>query len=570
MHTINGNIIVTIDVERDYGPNWQCPSEISYQNIVTCMPKVLSPLFLEFGIQPTYLVSPEVILEPESCAVIASLQNGEIGAHLHGEYVCPHPKVTSCSGNLGKIFEMQSEYEPEIELAKISNLVELIQQQLGVMPTTFRAGRFGIGHNTGRWLKLLGFQADTSVTPHVHWPTPSGRHDLDFRTFPEIPYRIAENGDIWKSGDSNFLEVPITILAPGKIQGIDGPIWFRPSYHSSKTLTDIVRIVAEEVSNGYNRPLVMMFHSNELQPGASPYTTTQNDVNIYLDKLRYCFEAALQFGFTPCTIKDYYKNFITKHEDCLKNHQEQNLSLKYALNKENENNNIDTNAHCRISIPCDIVDSILDKYNVQPWFKYIYRERCSRWDVVEPCSWIESNIALDAPILSVGCGVGFNLFWLSEHGFKNLYGFDIDFKAIKAGSTLAKGRYPLHLWVDNGISPGALPDTKFTVVELLNWTMLIKKFPYHRVFKTYYQHISPKGFLIIDAIDSAYNEVENNQYLTSDWNKPVLERKKTEYLTRISHDEICLIASKYGFELTAVIDNPQIIPKKVYIFKKIL
>ena len=62
---------------------------------------------------------------------------------------------------------MQGDYPPEIERGKLAALTELFRKRIGYSPTSFRAGRFGIGHDTGRWLFELGYLVDSSVVPHV-------------------------------------------------------------------------------------------------------------------------------------------------------------------------------------------------------------------------------------------------------------------------------------------------------------------------------------------------------------------------------------------------------------------
>ena len=111
-------------------------------------------------------------------------------------------------------------------------------QQFGYQPVSFRAGRFGIGHQTGKWLDELGYKVDTSVTPHITWTSKKGKKFPDFQDFPETPYRVSYEGDIWQTGHSDFLEVPVTIIKSKTLGDTKSnkPNWFSPWYSDKKTL----------------------------------------------------------------------------------------------------------------------------------------------------------------------------------------------------------------------------------------------------------------------------------------------------------------------------------------------
>lgn len=308
-------IIVTIDTECDKSRDWRTSSPLTFRGVKEAVPNVLQPLFSEFGIRPTYPLSPEVICNPECCSVSREINNAELGAHLHGDYIVPQIKSWNFAGSLTD--DMQWEYSPGLERTKLETLTELFIQQFGFRPTSFRAGRYGISNYTGKWLQELGYLVDTSVTPHLIWTSRNGRTFPNFKNAPELPYRIGANGDIWKIGKSHLLEVPMTILKTPKINSStqNEAIWFRPWSSDAETMCNVIKYVAtQSILEGRGRPLVMMFHNVELVPGASPRLQTDSDVIRYLDILKRTFELAEKMEITSYTLSEYYHKFFQEAE----------------------------------------------------------------------------------------------------------------------------------------------------------------------------------------------------------------------------------------------------------------
>lgn len=304
-------LLVTIDVECDKSPSWHTAVPLRFRGVTEAIPGLLQPLFARYGIRPTYLLSPEVLADDECVAVLRGLRDVELGTHLHGEYVGPPPEIDPPDESV--TLAMQGDYPPEIERAKLRTLTDRFRERMGYAPTAFRAGRFGIGRHSGRWLYELGYRVDSSVVPHVCLRNPAGQPRPDFRACPERPYRAGPDHDLFTPGASPLLEVPITVLAadvlpaarpvwPGACSG--EPVWFRPSYADAATLAEVVHRVAAQPG----RPLVMMFHNIELVPDASPYARSDAEVRRCLDSLDAAFAAAIGARFQPVTMSEYERD----------------------------------------------------------------------------------------------------------------------------------------------------------------------------------------------------------------------------------------------------------------------
>lgn len=301
------HLLVTVDVECDKSRTWHTADPLAFRGVHVGIGERLQPLLRGLGARPTYLISPEVLADDAAVELLRGLKNkgdAELGAHLHGEYIGPGPAVETLPGS--RTEAMQADYAPEVERAKLAALTELFKIRVGSRATSFRAGRFGVGPATGRFLAELGYVVDSSVTPHVRWRDAGP----DFRGCPELPYFVGENHDLWTPGGSRLLEVPVTVLAAGCVpdarpvwasEPTREPTWFRPWYADEASLQAMVRRVADAPP----RPLVMMFHNVELVADASPYTRSEADVERYLGMLRIACEAALAAGFVPATLSEY-------------------------------------------------------------------------------------------------------------------------------------------------------------------------------------------------------------------------------------------------------------------------
>ena len=567
MSLLEPRLLVTIDTECDKSSTWRTATPLTFRGVTETIPGRLQPLFARHGIRPTYLLSPEVMTHPESVATLRSLRDVELTTHLHGDYIVPKIKTWDFAGSITD--EMQWEYGEELERAKLATLTEMFQQQFGRPPLSFRAGRFGAGPHTGKILQELGYLIDSSVTPHVCWTSRRGVKRPDYRGYPEMPYTLGPEGDLAQGGTGGLLELPVTILPAGTVPGLDSPdpIWFRPWYSDADTLSRVLEwVLAQPPVNGVCRPLVMMFHNVELLAGASPYPQTEAEVQHYLDMLARVFELAARRGVKSCTMAEYHELFVNSASTPTRPPRPTGPTGPTGLTSPTQRpKDLTPGLH----LPAALVEAALARHDVQPWFKYMFHERASRWDVVRPCQWIAQNIEPAAPILSIGAGVGFNLFWLAERGFSQLFGTDLDPKAVAGGREIARqSGLPVTLTEDDALAPQAFRSEQFAVIEALNWCHLIEGFSLDRLLDLYVPHLAARGIFVLDTIDASYGEVPGNQYHTADREKPVDQRRPSEYKSRFSEAEVRAAFARHGLEVEEILSEPQQIPKRVYLGRR--
>jgi SAM-dependent methyltransferase len=224
---------------------------------------------------------------------------------------------------------------------------------------------------------------------------------------------------------------------------------------------------------------------------------------------------------------------------------------------------------CKISLPPERVREIIEKNKVGDWFFYAFANRVERWHICEPSLWILSNLPRESEIFETGCGCGLNLVWFAQKGFTHLMGSDISHETILAGEEIVRlANATIELWQDDGLAPTRLPE-KIDVLLALNWTYHIDNFDLVDFLKTYSKTLRQNGRIIIDVIDTEYDNIENNQYLTSDWSKPEELRNPTEYKVRYSRAHVVKSARESGYNIQHSISNKQLIPRTVYILQRV-
>lgn len=158
--------------------------------------------FNERGLVPIYLVDYPVVANPESAAIIARMvADGacDIGTQLHpwvnppfDEAVTPHNSYTA---NLPRA----------LQRAKLHALTDKIAEVVGRRPIVYRAGRYGIGPETGDLLAEAGYRMDVSIRALFDY---RAQHGPDFSRHPIWPW--------WVSDD--VLEIPLTSAFTGLLR----------------------------------------------------------------------------------------------------------------------------------------------------------------------------------------------------------------------------------------------------------------------------------------------------------------------------------------------------------------
>src|SRR5215469_2833916 len=277
-------LLVVIDTEEEF--DWSKPhsrSETRVDHIKHL--GAVQNIFDRYGVRPTYVVDYPVASQEGGYRPLRDwLTAGKclIGAHLHPWVNPPFDEEVSARnsypGNLPSA----------LEKAKLATLTSAIETNLGIRPTVYRAGRYGIGPATGAILEELGYEIDTSVVPYTDFRRDLGPNFSDFGTSP-----------FWFGAQGRILELPLTVGWHGQLRGFGqrlqpllmsnlGLALHAPGILARSHLLERIRLTPEGTSLAElkrltdtmiaagERLFVFSFHSPSVVPGNTPYVETQS------------------------------------------------------------------------------------------------------------------------------------------------------------------------------------------------------------------------------------------------------------------------------------------------------
>lgn len=279
------SFLLTVDTEEEF--DWSAPFDRASRNVtIGDAMRRGQNYFRAAGVRPLYLTDYPVIDDPHVGSMLGEWQaagEADIGAHCHPWVNPPHEEAVSAAnsfaGNLPEALERE----------KIRLLCDRITQVTGRAPVSFRAGRYGVGPNTGRILADLGFRLDTSVRSRFDYSAEAGP---DFGGLPIRP---------WRTGPGRALvEVPLSTAYVGALAGmcdellpLIGRGGVAAGLLSRSHLLQRIPLTPEGVSaegairaidallRDDVRLLVFSFHSPTLSPGNTPYVRDEADLTRF-------------------------------------------------------------------------------------------------------------------------------------------------------------------------------------------------------------------------------------------------------------------------------------------------
>jgi hypothetical protein len=291
-------VLVGVDTEADDQWSAEGRRKLAVRNAERL--PALQALCDGFGVRPSYLVTHEMAARKESADVLRGLARAgrcEIGAHLH-PWTSPPFRPEDAAAHT-----YPHNLPADLLDRQLRELTALIEHELGVRPTTYRAGRNGFNGASLPILERLGFTVDTSVDPLFNERRKGG---MLFAGAPVVPYH-PDYGDVRRRGSAKILEVPISAATspalPKPVEALYArlrpipwrgalrrlglkAVWLRPSYAA---LPDMLAFASRLKRAGvpcFN----IIFHSSELLPGGSPYTPDEASVSRFLDDLKRLLE----------------------------------------------------------------------------------------------------------------------------------------------------------------------------------------------------------------------------------------------------------------------------------------
>lgn len=245
-----------------------------------------------WGIRPVYVVDYPIACQAASVAALRPIiDDGRalLGAHLHAWVTPPHEETldahNSYAGNL----------PPALERAKLVALTDCIAAHFGSRPEIYKAGRYGIGASSHRFMEELGFTVDLSPAPPFDYTAGGGP---DFSRQPLAPSWAGPGGTVLSVPSTGALvgswpsralyraatAGPMTRLhAPGILArlGIVERLKLTPEGHDAN---EMIRLIRWLHARG-ERLFVMSLHSPSLEPGHTPYVRDEADLAKFLKSI---------------------------------------------------------------------------------------------------------------------------------------------------------------------------------------------------------------------------------------------------------------------------------------------
>lgn len=285
-------VVISIDTEED---DWT-PSRTPTLENIRRIPSFHAGL-RSYGVKPTYFVSHAVASAKWTAEILAQAVEdggGELGAHLHPWNTPPIEE------RLGGRNTMLLNLPPDLQYRKVEYLTKQHQRVFKSPPSSFRAGRFGMGDDAMAALVSLGYRVDCSVTPFWNWSSYDG--GPDFRKAPTAPYRVSpQHGILAPAEGGEIVELPLTVgytrrpfgfwntvhdhltaphLKALRLAGLAARTGVYRKVVGSLEQTgfkDLMSLSQQMIESG-TRYLHLFLHSSSLLPGLSPFTPRVEDV----------------------------------------------------------------------------------------------------------------------------------------------------------------------------------------------------------------------------------------------------------------------------------------------------
>lgn len=275
----NVYLTFTIDTEPDSsGDSWKYRDPLSFAAVEKGIGEILVPLFKKYEARPTYLINNVVMQDEKSAKILSSLENCELGAHLHPEFIEPECWYNEPGGHDGKC--NLCFLTPEVEEAKIYSITALFRKTFGCNPRSFRAGRWSAGGNTVRVLNELGYLVDASVTAGIRWMDATRMLPVDYRFAPRQPYHPSSDS-ICRKGKLSLWEIPVSVSGYFPFRRR----WLRPAEYWT---FDLVEVAKNFIRQNYFRKNIFlncMFHNIDFMPDLGPHCKDKDKQKFFLSEL---------------------------------------------------------------------------------------------------------------------------------------------------------------------------------------------------------------------------------------------------------------------------------------------
>jgi len=311
-------VMTSVDTEEEW--DWDGPfpeSGASVDNVLRL--PVFQDLCASYGMRTTYFANLPVIEHPSSRRVIQGLaqrEDVEVGMHIHPWHT---PPLVPFRGSAAMASFLHN-HPPEVARAKLE-AVHAAFRSAGIVPTSFRGGRYSSGGAIHAFLHERGFVADCSVVPYTTWPDDGAP---DFRERGLFPTRVPPPREnlkpLWEIPLSlGFSRRPfrlwarcfdlversalrrLRLIGLAERLGLLRKVWLNFELADPHDWTPFLKLVQR-----MGVPSVCLtVHSSSLTTGPGPYTRTPEDEKRIFGQIEKVFADIRRLpGFVPATASE--------------------------------------------------------------------------------------------------------------------------------------------------------------------------------------------------------------------------------------------------------------------------
>lgn len=320
-------VLTTIDTEEEW--DWDTSLPVSPPSVAnTFRLESFQDVCDRHGMKTTYFTNFAVMQHPQSRRVIERLaeHNGcEIGMHIHPWHT---PPIAEFRGTEARASFLHN-HPPEVIRGKLAAVYAALRES-GIVPTSFRGGRYSTGGAIQEFLHEHGFLADCSIVPYTTWPDDGAP---DFRDRDIFPVRRPPPHD----GQKALWEIPLSL----GFSRTPFRLWSRCFDAIERSALTRLRLIGLAERLGLIRRLWLNFeladqgdwtpfllllqrmsvpcitltvHSSSLVAGPGPYTRTFADEVRIRDRIETVFTILRQLpGFVPATASEVARHLETMH-----------------------------------------------------------------------------------------------------------------------------------------------------------------------------------------------------------------------------------------------------------------
>lgn len=292
----------TVDVEVDKSSDWSVSNDFSFTSVEALQKGFLPDLLKKYQIKPILFISPEVLNDEGSVDILKNLPyESELATHLHTQFM-RYSKNDYLKLAGTKVDEVQTDIDECEEADFLEKLTSLFYNCFGYSPVSFRSGRFSSRENTYKVLDSLGYKYTSNITPSVSWNYLSSSCDYtnyDCSVFKIFNTSITEFPITIQKGFLNTTKFKLLCRILARIKPeLHGQHWLRPRYGTKKSYDFVI-------NKTFPNDVVIMFHSNELTVGTSPYSKSIKEVIRWHNDLEYIIRSLTARGYKSYKFNDF-------------------------------------------------------------------------------------------------------------------------------------------------------------------------------------------------------------------------------------------------------------------------